>query len=102
MNVGHHGQLCQGTAQIPDDVSVTTDELLKGCEDALFDSLFTHKNHDGTWKSQKGSGISNAQHIAHWKKVAKENRAPRMSELNPTGTTIRQYIERVNTKGSMY
>jgi len=102
MNVGCSGLLCQGTAQIPDDVSVTTDELLKGCEDALFDSLFTHKNHDGTWKTQKGESISNSQHIARWKKVAKENRAPRMSELNSTGITLRQYIERISARGSMY
>lgn len=102
MNVGNQGALCQGTAQIPADVSVTTDELLKGCEDALFDSLFTHKNHDGTWRTQKGKGISNPQHIARWKKVAKENRAPRMSELNSTGITLREYIDRITAKGSMH
>lgn len=102
MNVGSSGQLCQGTARIPDDVSVTTDELLKGCEDALFDSLFTHKNHDGTWKTKKGESISNPQHIARWKKVAKENRAPRMSELNSVGITLRQYIDRITIKGNMY
>ena len=102
MNVGNNGTLCQGSAQIPADVSNTTDELLKGCEDALFDSLFTHKNHDGTWKTKKGESISNPQHIARWKKVAKENRAPRMNELNPTGITLRQYIERISARGSIY
>ena len=99
MNVGSDGRLCQGNAKLPDDLSVTSDNVLTGCEDSLFDSLFTHTNHNDTWKRK--NGVSNSEHIALWKKIAKQGRAPRMNELNRFGCTLRQMIEKTQ-RGSRY
>ncbi|PTB98977.1 hypothetical protein C9975_10060, partial [Thalassospira xiamenensis] len=54
MNVNSMGHLCQGSATLPVHTLHTDETLLKGCEETLFDSVFTHQNHALTWKPKKG------------------------------------------------
>lgn len=63
MNVSEDGVVCQGTAKLPEHIGVSTLGL---CEDVIYDSQFTHVNHDVTWRN----GASNLEHMDSWRKRA--------------------------------
>tara|TARA_B100001059_G_C17685305_1_gene501997 strand:+ start:121 stop:876 length:756 start_codon:yes stop_codon:yes gene_type:complete len=79
MNVSQSGDLCLGSAKLPDNLQSDSKKLRKACEAALFDTNFSHVNNYETFKSKKK--VTTAGHIAFWKKLEKENRAPKASEL---------------------
>lgn len=73
MNINSYGDLCQGSAQLPTDISVAT---IGACESSLIDSQFTHVNHDHTLRGE----TTNAQHVDFWRKKSrtKETKAQRV------------------------
>lgn len=74
MNIGGDGVLCQGTAPLPRRLDETR---LRAIEESLFDSCFTHTNHDKTVKH----GDSNKAHVAYWRGKERSKGAVRVSEL---------------------
>ncbi len=68
MNINDHGDLCQGSAQLPAEISVAT---IGACEASLIESQFTHVNHDHTLRSK----TSNAQHVDFWRRKARTKTA---------------------------
>lgn len=64
MNINSYGNLCQGSAQLPTDISVVT---IGACESSLIASQFTHVNHDHTLRAE----TSNAQHVDFWRKKSR-------------------------------
>lgn len=60
MNIGSHGDLCEGSARLPrkfDESAITE------IENCVYESNFTHVNHDRTIKNCN----SNQKHIAYWR-----------------------------------
>ncbi|MGO2276227.1 hypothetical protein [Pseudoalteromonas nigrifaciens] len=79
MNIGLDGALCLGSAPLPSNLQSDSKQVRLACESALFESNFSHVNNQKTFKSKKN--ISSQAHIAFWQKLAKEDRAPKASEL---------------------
>ena len=63
MNISDNGLLCQGTAKLPGELSVAS---IAECESTVYDSQFTHTNHDHTLKG----GASDTQHVRYWRSKA--------------------------------
>lgn len=82
MNINSHGDLCQGSAHLPIDISVAT---IGECEASLIESQFTHVNHEHTLRGE----TSNGQHVDFWRNKSrkKETKAQRVHtrELCPAG-----------------
>jgi PRTRC genetic system protein B len=64
MNVDVQGVLCQGTATLPNQITI---ETITQCENTIFDSQFTHVNHEFTLRKK----TSNKQHVVFWKRKSK-------------------------------
>lgn len=77
-NLNRHGDLCLGTATLPESLSVAT---IAEIESAFFDANGSHPNHNGTLSKR-----AEAKHktlIGYWKAKAADNERVRVSELNP-------------------
>lgn len=74
MNINEAGQLCQGTAGLPPQITTAS---IPQCEGSLIDSQFTHVNHDFTLRQ----ATSNQEHLAYWRQKAKTNKRPAQSVL---------------------
>ena len=59
MNIDQNGALCLGTASLPRIIDVST---IDACEACLFNSYFTHTNHDFTLRNK----TSDAEHVRYW------------------------------------
>lgn len=85
MNINGFGDLCQGSAQLPAEISVAT---IEACEASLIESQFTHVNHEHTLRGE----TSNAQHVDFWRKKSrtKTTSAKRVvtRELCPAGRLV--------------
>jgi len=85
MNINSHGILCQGTAALPSQICI---ETIHHCESTLFDSQFTHVNHEFTLRKE----TSNKQHLDYWKGKAKNITQPAkrvsVKELKFTNSTL--------------
>jgi PRTRC genetic system protein B len=90
MNINAQGVLCQGTAMLPSQI---TTETITQCENTIFDSQFTHINHDFTLRNQ----TSNRQHVAFWKRKSqtKFRSAERVSvkEMKFTKNTLGDFMQ---------
>ena len=76
MNISGNGDLCLGSAKLPDIIN-GTEESLSLCEASLIDSQFTHANNDETIRSIRTDG----QHIKFWKSQSKKNKRIKASDL---------------------
>jgi PRTRC genetic system protein B len=66
MNIYDHGGLCFGSATHPGDLTLNT---ISAFEDAVFNSVFTHVNHDKTLRSK--DDVSTFENELFWKKNEK-------------------------------
>lgn len=82
MNTSSNGAFCLGNAHLPENLNIEQSELFDACEACVFNSLFTHTNASNTFRSKEP--VSNAQHINTWKSLAKQKRAPKLTELTPS------------------
>lgn len=82
MNINDFGDLCQGSAELPAEISVAT---IGACEASLIESQFTHVNHDRTLRR----ATSNAQHVEFWRNKSRTGvsnpQRVRSKELCPAG-----------------
>lgn len=78
MNIGPNGSLCEGSAQLPRDLEVANLEAVQAC---VYESCFTHVNHERTLKG----GADNRQHVAYWRAKERARESVRVSELNYVG-----------------
>lgn len=91
MNISKSGLLCQGSAVLPDQLH-TCRATIDACESSLFDSAFSHTNHNQTFR---GSSVRNHDHIAHWQRLSAAKRAPKMTELTPLHFCLSSFIDRL-------
>jgi PRTRC genetic system protein B len=78
MNIGGGGHLCEGSARLPRRID---EEHIAEIEACVYESNFTHVNHDQTIRRAK----TNKDHIAYWRRVEKEKRRVRVSDLVKIG-----------------
>lgn len=74
MNIGSRGHLCEGTAVLPSHGDEWSTEDIEAC---VFDSFFTHVNHDKTLKGRDG----NKAHQAFWREKGKSKEAVWVKEM---------------------
>lgn len=69
MNIYATGSVCQGTAKLPEAISIDKIDLV---ESTIFDSNFTHVNHGQTLNSeQQDSNISTLGLLKFWRNLSK-------------------------------
>jgi PRTRC genetic system protein B len=79
MNIGSDGSLCEGTARLPRRMD---ESRLADIESCIYDSNFTHVNHDKTLKGRPG----NREHIAYWGDQEKLAASVKVADLVRRGT----------------
>lgn len=67
MNVGAGGSLCLGNARLPSEVGLDTQGEV---EAVIYDTAFSHTNHDATLKLSGGSTVSSVEHYRFWRSLA--------------------------------
>jgi len=75
MNINSTGNLCQGSATLPDNIAQDT---MNDIENTLYDSIFTHLNYQV--KTVKGLA-SNDAHVMYWKHITKTNGRVRAGDM---------------------
>lgn len=90
MNINKQGLLCQGTAKLPHDISIAS---IAECESTLFDSQFTHVNHENTFSHKTNS----QKHFLYWKSKSRNKKRDTVrinsKEMSPTGHTLLELIK---------
>lgn len=90
MNINSRGLLCQGTASLP---AVITTDSIEECEATLFDSQFTHVNHESTFRHK----TNDQKHFRFWKSHAqtRARSAKRLagSSMSNADITLRDFIQ---------
>lgn len=84
MNLGMSGNVCQGSAPIPNDLS---GDCSKGVVDALIKSNFSHVNHSQTMKLKDKESVSNTDFIDFYRSIEHMVDFP-SCHLNSTNQTI--------------
>jgi len=79
MNIGDDGDLCEGSAKLPRRLDESRIGDIEAC---IYDSNFTHVNHEHTIKGCRG----NRGHVAFWRQKEKMNTPIRVAELVRKGT----------------
>lgn len=74
MNIGQAGHLCEGSATLPTTLDVAAIPAIEAC---LFESCFTHVNHQHTIKG----GADNKRHLAFWRGKSRQRTPVRVKEL---------------------
>lgn len=90
MNIGRHGDVCTGSAQLPADVKA---DDIKQWESVLFDTAFSHVNNQATLKLDKKDGVDTKTHFKFWASLArrKEGAFP-STHLVPMGISLEEFI----------
>jgi len=74
MNIGGDGDLCEGSAQLPRRMNESRLEDIEAC---VYESNFTHVNHDGTLKGVP----DNRGHLAFWRRKEATNEPVKVDEM---------------------
>ena len=91
MNIYRDAKVCLGSASMPEHLTLDT---RKEMEDIIFNTNYSHINHDKTLSLKKT--ISDKQHMAFWRKLHKDKatRFPNTA-LAPLGCSVEQLINKV-------
>jgi len=92
MNIGINGDVCQGTATLPKDISYNT---MKDVEDTIFRSNFTHVNHKSTLKVRGKTDISSQEHLKFWLRKGQTKKPVTKRSLTPH-KTLNEIISSLN------
>jgi len=94
MNIYDNGSVCLGNASMPTDFSITS---ISDMESIIYDTLFSHTNHDFTLKLNGSEEIGNTEHIRFWRELHKHksDRFPN-KVLRRTGYTLGEMIESID------
>jgi PRTRC genetic system protein B len=90
MNVHASTRLCSGTAVLPRG-NLLADRA--GFETAVYETAFTHVNHEHTLRQPKNAEVSTAQHVRFWTQLARTGarRFPTRA-LVPLHLTVSQWL----------
>ena len=89
-NPALNGSFCLGSATVPVGL-VNSAEMIKGTEDGVFKSSFTHISHNKTFRAE--GGVDNQLHIKKWRELVKQNKAPMAADLTPLNMTLAEMIK---------
>lgn len=91
MNIYSESRVCVGTANCPENSEI---ESMAGWESVIFDTIFTHTNHNNTLR-QKGNAPTSTKELCNFWKSIKDNKRFPNNRLNSlSDTTLEQWIER--------
>lgn len=76
MNINAWGTLCEGSATLPPSVNIATMAEVEAC---VFESCFTHTNHDKTMRG----GADSKRHVAFWRDKGRTRERVKVSEMTP-------------------
>ena len=89
MNVYSDGRVCVGSADCPDDSDI---ESMTGWEKVIFDTIFTHTNHDSSLLNKPQMTTTTEQLYAFWKALKGDKTFP-MNRLNRlSDITLEEWI----------
>lgn len=90
MNIYNSGNVCTGNADLPPDCTI---ESMKGWEDVIYRTRFTHVNHDFTLRFPKKSSVSTPDHYKWWCELERSGakRFPSAS-LVPMGKKLGEFL----------
>ena len=89
MNIGAQGQVCIGTADIPDEHSADSQAAW---EAIVLESNFSHVNHQKTLRRE--DTVSTDQQLSFWQSREGKKRFP-VSALNPLGKNVQNWLDEV-------
>jgi PRTRC genetic system protein B len=89
MNVFNDGSMCTGGAVLPKSIS---NESLAEWESLVFDTAFSHVNHQHTIIGTKQ--VSTEKLFSFWRKMKAQDKFPN-EQLNPMNTTVGRFLERI-------
>ena len=78
MNIDRCGLLCEGSAHLPRQLDLSNIKKIEAC---IFESAFTHTNHDHTLRG----GASNSQHVKFWREMSKSKDKVRVKDMTALG-----------------
>ena len=93
MNIDGYGFVCLGSAKLP-ELNIINQDTIERVEACIFESNFTHVNHDKTLKSSKR--VTNQMQIKYWRTKSKAGKGPKLSELSKCGK-VKEFIYGVNS-----
>lgn len=89
-NIYADGKVCLGSAILPRGTAV---EDIPGYETVIYDTLFTHPNHDRTLRLGRRRTTGNAEHARFWRGLARAKaRTCPARHLSPMGRTLRLWL----------
>lgn len=92
MNINSFGSVCTGSAKLP--VSCAIDQL-PVWESVMFETAFSHINHQRTLLLSKGGDIDTHRHFKFWKALSRKNVATFPTEhLVPSGLDLGMFLSR--------
>jgi PRTRC genetic system protein B len=92
MNVYANTELCAGNAKLPRGWSLAHRPAY---EKAVFDTAFTHVNHDRTLRAAKDGSITTAEHLRFWRELSRgSRRAFPSAALVPLNQSLGMWLSR--------
>lgn len=91
MNIYGDGRVCLGQASIPNGCG---EEDMRGWEAVVFETNFTHVNHERTLNLPAGKkGITTPTHIRFWRSLAKTRGGFPAARLGPMNLTLDAWVK---------
>ncbi|WP_019023073.1 MULTISPECIES: PRTRC system protein B [unclassified Thioalkalivibrio] len=94
MNIYERGEICRGSIRTPSHP--VSSYAMKEWEEAVFQTWFTHVNHDATFASR--DSVNTAEHIQRWRSLEQAGRSPRVSEMAEMGCTLAPWVRFVGER----
>lgn len=89
MNVNAQTRVCVGSARMPDSATL---EDMPAYEAAMYDTRFTHVNHQASLKLSDVADVDSIAHWAFWQRLARQKATQLPPEvLNPLHMTLSQW-----------
>jgi PRTRC genetic system protein B len=91
MNVYANGNVCTGSAILPDECGL---DQIKAWESVMFDSAFSHVNNPSTLSLDRDKAVDNKTHYRFWLSLSKKKADKFPNEhLNPLRCGVESFIE---------
>jgi len=91
MNIYSDGRVCVGTAHCPQDSDL---ESMAKWESVIFDTIFTHTNHDRCLLNKPQTSTSTRQIHAFWKGLKGDKQFPTDRLHRLSNLTLKEWIEK--------
>jgi len=90
MNIYSDSRVCVGSADCPDNADI---ESMAGWESVIFDTLFTHTNHDFTLQQESNKSTSTKELYAFYKSIKSDMRFPKNRLNTMSELTLEEWIQ---------